>query len=163
MSKRNKLLDLCCICPRGTREGMPYFFVEKSVLVKHTMVVIMTMSDRFLTMTMTMTTKTDSWSKIFEACPVQLVPFLHHTLVCNLCHQIKSNQMEAKMMILMIKIKVTQWSSIHTYRSYVEMLTNLFQSWSASIWSTISIKYQYQYQCELQINSWHKPLTVLFF
>ena len=36
MSKRKKLLDLCYICPRGTREGMPYFFVEKSVFVKHT-------------------------------------------------------------------------------------------------------------------------------
>ena len=26
---------MCCICPRGTREGMPYFFFEKSVFVKH--------------------------------------------------------------------------------------------------------------------------------
>ena len=36
LSKRKKLLDLCCICPRGTREGTPYFFFEKSVFVKHT-------------------------------------------------------------------------------------------------------------------------------
>ena len=36
LSKRKKLLDMCCICPRGTREGMPYFFFEKSVFVKHT-------------------------------------------------------------------------------------------------------------------------------
>ena len=36
MSKRKKLSDLCYICPRGTREGMPYFFFEKSVFVEHT-------------------------------------------------------------------------------------------------------------------------------
>ena len=38
MSKRKNLSDLCYICPRGTREGMPYFFFEKSVFVKHTSV-----------------------------------------------------------------------------------------------------------------------------
>ena len=36
LSKRKKLSDLCYIFPRGTREGMPYFFFEKSVFVKHT-------------------------------------------------------------------------------------------------------------------------------
>ena len=36
LSKRKTLLDLCYICPRGTREGMPYFVFEKSVFVKHT-------------------------------------------------------------------------------------------------------------------------------
>ena len=36
LSKRKKLLDLCYICPRGTRESMPYLFFEKSVFVKHT-------------------------------------------------------------------------------------------------------------------------------
>ena len=36
LSKRKKLSDLCYICPRGTREGMPYSFFEKSVFVKHT-------------------------------------------------------------------------------------------------------------------------------
>ena len=36
LSKRKKLSDLCYICPRGTREGMPLFFFEKSVFVKHT-------------------------------------------------------------------------------------------------------------------------------
>ena len=36
LSKRKKLLVMCCICPRGTREGMPLFFFEKSVFVKHT-------------------------------------------------------------------------------------------------------------------------------
>ena len=35
LSKRKKLLDLCYICPRGTREGMPYFVFEKRVFVKH--------------------------------------------------------------------------------------------------------------------------------
>ena len=38
LSKRKTLLDLCYICPRGTREGMPYFVFEKSVFVKHTSV-----------------------------------------------------------------------------------------------------------------------------
>ena len=36
LSKRKKLSDLCYICPRGTREGMPLFFLEKGVFVKHT-------------------------------------------------------------------------------------------------------------------------------
>ena len=36
LSKRKKLSDLCYICPRGTREGMPLCFFEKSVFVKHT-------------------------------------------------------------------------------------------------------------------------------
>ena len=36
LSKRKKLLDLCYICPRGTREGMPYLVFEKGVFVKHT-------------------------------------------------------------------------------------------------------------------------------
>ena len=36
LSKRKKLSDLCYICPRGTREGMPLFLFEKSVFVKHT-------------------------------------------------------------------------------------------------------------------------------
>ena len=36
MSKRKNLSDLCYICPRGTREGMPLCFFEKSVFVKHT-------------------------------------------------------------------------------------------------------------------------------
>ena len=36
LSKRKKLSDLCYICPRGTREGMPLFFWEKRVFVKHT-------------------------------------------------------------------------------------------------------------------------------
>ena len=36
LSKRKKLLDLCYICPRGTCDGMPYFFFEKSGFVKHT-------------------------------------------------------------------------------------------------------------------------------
>ena len=38
LSKRKKLSDLCYICPRGTREGMPLCFFEKSVFVKHTSV-----------------------------------------------------------------------------------------------------------------------------
>ena len=36
MSKRKNLSDLCYIYPRGTREGMPLFFWEKRVFVKHT-------------------------------------------------------------------------------------------------------------------------------
>ena len=36
LSKRKKLSDLCYICPRGTREGMPLCIFEKSVFVKHT-------------------------------------------------------------------------------------------------------------------------------
>ena len=35
LSKRKKLSDLCYICPRGTREGMPLCIFEKSVFVKH--------------------------------------------------------------------------------------------------------------------------------
>ena len=32
LSKRKKLSDLCYICPRGTREGMPLFFWKKVFL-----------------------------------------------------------------------------------------------------------------------------------
>ena len=35
-SASKKLLDLCYICPRGTRKGMPHLVFEKSVFVKHT-------------------------------------------------------------------------------------------------------------------------------
>ena len=36
LSNQKKLLDLVYICPRGTRDGMPYFLLGKSVFVKHT-------------------------------------------------------------------------------------------------------------------------------
>ena len=35
LSKLKKLLDMCCLCPRGTREGKPYFFFEKVICETH--------------------------------------------------------------------------------------------------------------------------------
>ena len=107
------------------------------------------------------------WPKIIQVCrrqgwrykPVSLPQ--PHPL--NPCHHLFDHQPRWWIMLLMIVRATTMMMMIITMvvtSSLFEMLTNLFQSWNASIWATISIRKSISIpRYVLQINSWHKPLT----
>ena len=74
--KLKKLLDMCCLCPGGTREGMPYFFLKRCFCETHYLTILSTDCRNF------------SWQTFSRKVQLVLAHPSLHTKSCNACEWI---------------------------------------------------------------------------